>query len=317
MVSKIIRLFGKFDTCYGVTGIIFLIGVGMVGWLIYSIQGVEKNKRYIQFYMDEGKLLDINIQLILAENLEFGVRNNKWFMTYKKEEIEYPDFAICRTIYPLLNRQLECMGIRVFNNSHIAEICNDKAKTYQYVAQLGIHMVDSDFCKYSVLKKKLETISKPTVIKAVAGHGGSQVFLLESVSTGVEHMKDEIYDKLKGSDVVLQPLTGSRHQDLRVYIIGNEIIAAVLRTAAKGFKSNFSLGGEVRTYDLSSDEIQLVKKIMNLFDIGMVGMDFIIGDNGELIFNEIEDVVGARMLYQCTDINLVRLYLNYMKSYIK
>ncbi|MDF2611730.1 MAG: hypothetical protein K0R92_3204, partial [Lachnospiraceae bacterium] len=40
----------------------------------------------------------------------------------------------------------------------------------------------------------------------------------------------------------------------------------------------------------------------------------IIGDQGELIFNEIEDVVGARMLYQCTDINLVRLYLNYIKE---
>ena len=48
----------------------------------------------------------------------------------------------------------------------------------------------------------------------------------------------------------------------------------------------------------------------------MVGIDFIIGDRNELIFNEIEDVVGARMLYQTSNINLVGLYLDYIKSEI-
>ncbi len=287
----------------------------MVGWLIYSVQDVEKNKPYIQFYIEEGKLLNIDIQLILVENLEFGIRNNKWFMVYNKEGINHPDFAICRTIYPLLNKQLEYMGIPVFNNSHIAEICNDKAKTYQYVAQLGIPMVDSIFFKHSRIYKELNKITKPTVIKAVAGHGGSQVYLTEpDMSASVEQTKKEIINGLMGADFVLQPLTGSRHQDLRVYIIGNEIIAAVLRTAKKGFKSNFSLGAEVKKYNLSPEEILLVNRIMELFQIGMLGIDFIIGDEGELIFNEIEDVVGARMLYQYTDINLVRLYLNFIRS---
>ncbi len=289
----------------------------MVGWLIYSIQDVEKNKHYIQFYAEEGKLLDMDIRLILIEDFKFGIWDNKWFMAYKGEAVKYPDFAICRTIYPLFNKQLEYMGIPVFNNSHIAEICNDKAKTCQYVAQSGIPMVDTTFLRNSLLAKELEAITGPTVIKTVAGHGGNQVYLFEPrESTSVEQNENPIYDGLNGSDIVLQPLMGSRHQDLRVYAIGKEIVGSVLRTAREGFKSNFSLGGEVREYDLSPDEILLVKKIIQLFDIGMVGIDFIIGDKGELIFNEIEDVVGARMLYQCTDINLVRLYLKYIMTRI-
>ncbi len=287
----------------------------MVGWLIYSAADVEKNKHYIQFYMKEGRNRNIDIQLILVDDLMFGVKNNKWFITYKKEAIQYPDFAVCRTIYPLLNKQLEYMGIPVFNNSHIAEICNDKAKTCQYVARLGIPMVDSVFLKFEHLKNEFETISGPAVVKAVAGHGGKQVFLINpDDSTNVEHLKNHIIGKLNGSDAVMQPLTGSRHQDLRVYIIGNEIIASVLRTAREGFKSNYSLGGEVKSYDLLPEESRLVRKIIGLFDIGMIGIDFIIGDNGELIFNEIEDVVGARMLYQCTDINLAGLYLDYIMT---
>ncbi len=326
----------------------------MVGWLIYSERDVERNKRYIEFYIEEGKLQGIQIKLILVEKLEFGVRNNTWYFTYENNEINRPDFAICRTIYPLLNKQLEYMGIKVFNNSKIAEICNDKARTYQYVAQLGIDIVDSAFVKNDMVEEAMNHIHKPSVIKAVAGHGGSQVFLLEPSlgktmeedyskenylkedysnedyskedylkedsskeeirnTTSVESDKCKILNGLYQSNVVLQPLTGSRHQDLRVYVIGEKIIAAILRTAKEGFKSNFSLGGEVREYQLSKKETTIVEKIISLFHFGLVGIDFIIGDNGELIFNEIEDVVGARMLYQCTDINLVGLYLEFIK----
>lgn len=287
----------------------------MVGWLIYSGQDVEKNKHYIQFYMEEGLLRNIKIQLILAEELEFGVRGNGWFLSYKNKEIKLPDFAICRTIYPLLNKQLEYMGIPVFNNSHVSEICNDKAGTYQYVAKLGISMVDSKFVKYPFIKKELDSLSEPVVIKAVAGHGGSQVFLLKpGYLADASYSEAGFYQKLNNSDVVIQPLTGFRHQDLRVYIIGKEIVGSVLRTGKDSFKSNFSLGGQAERYELSSGEIRLVNQIINLFDFGMVGIDFIIGDKGELIFNEIEDVVGARMLYQTSNVNLVGLYLDYIKS---
>ncbi len=289
----------------------------MIGWLIYSQADIEKNKRYIQFYMEEGQKRNIDIRLVVLEELNFGVKKGKWFISGRYDEITCPDFAVCRTIYPLLSKQLEVMGIPVFNNSTVAEICNDKARTYQYVTRLGITVPDTEFCRYSRLEDRLSVISGPTIVKAVAGHGGNQVYLLEQGnSTEVESIKKSILQGLNGADAVIQPLTGSKHQDLRVYVIGKEIIGCVLRTAREGFKSNFSLGGEVKNYILSPEETHLVNRIINLFDFGLVGIDFIIGDQGELIFNEIEDVVGARMLYQCTDINLVGLYLDYIQTRI-
>ncbi len=285
----------------------------MEAWLIYDRDAAEYNQKYIQFYIDEGAKLKIKVRLILTEELEFGVLDNKWFINYQNKKIEQPDFAICRVIYPLLSKQLEFMGIRVFNNSFVAEICNDKAKTYQYLAKTGIKMVDSIFIRNSKLKEHLTNVKEnstdrkvPSIIKAVNGHGGSQVFLIE------EENKTQIVKGLGSSDAVIQPLTGSRHQDLRVYVIGKKIIAAVLRTAKEGFKANYSLGGEVTLYNLSDDEMEIVNIIIGLFDFGLVGIDFIIGDKGELIFNEIEDVVGARMLYLCSKVNLVELYLRYI-----
>jgi gamma-F420-2:alpha-L-glutamate ligase len=284
----------------------------MIAWMIYFRDGAAYNHKYIEYYQEEGRKLGIEVKLILVEELEFGVKNNGWFVHVNGRLTTLPDFVICRVIYPLLNKQFELMGVRVFNNSFVSELCNDKAKTYQYLAETGIKMVDSGFYRNQQIKEAFEVVEQPTVIKAVDGHGGSQVFLVEPEDIRKEGLVDEIIRSLGSSDVVVQPLTGSRHQDLRVYVIGKEIIACVLRTAKEGFKSNFSLGGEVRLYELSESELSIVNTIIRQFDFDLVGIDFIIGDEGELIFNEIEDVVGSRMLYQCSDINIVSLYLQYI-----
>jgi gamma-F420-2:alpha-L-glutamate ligase len=328
----------------------------MTAWIIYFRQAAEYNRQYINFYTEEGAKLGIDFKLILVEDLEFGVRNNSWFIRYQKAKLDYPDFVICRAIYPLLSKQLELMGIRVFNNSFVAEICNDKARTYQYLAKTGITMVDTSFYRSFQFDEIMSRIDGATVVKAVEGHGGSQVFLINPDDADAYNNKtrqdgnesinnnhiptnqanenyistthgctcnDEALKKigdikkaLKGSDLVVQPRIGSRNQDLRVYVIGKDIIAAVLRTAKEGFKSNFSLGGEVRLYELNEQEKALVNLIINQFNFGLVGIDFIIGDNGELIFNEIEDVVGSRMLYKCSDINIVQRYLIYILNNI-
>ena len=49
----------------------------------------------------------------------------------------------------------------------------------------------------------------------------------------------------------------------------------------------------------------------------MVGIDFLVDEKGKFLFNEIEDVVGARMLYQLTSINLVEKYLQFILEQIK
>lgn len=286
----------------------------MIGWLIYNKEDAKKNAAYIGFYLAEGKKRDIDIILIYREDLEFGIKMSKHYVNYQGNPISLPSFAICRTIYPLLSGHLELIGIPVFNNAKVASICNDKAVTYQYIAQTGIPIIDTCFVKNKELREYLMRIANPTVVKAVDGHGGNQVFLLEEKDLKKPEMIEDIIGKLAGSDVVFQPLTGKRNSDLRVYVIGKEIIGAVMRTAATGFRSNYSLGGSVKLHTLSGEEKAAADKIINLFNFGMVGIDFLIGDHDELIFNEIEDVVGARMLYSCCDINLAGLYLDFIKK---
>lgn len=284
-------------------------------WLIYREADVEKNLRYIGFYRERSEAFGMETELMLVERMEFGVKNGRPYLTYDGEVVLLPDAAVVRAIYPLLSRQLEALGVPVFNSSFVSEICNDKARTCQYVAQTGIRMIDTACYRYERAEAVLEGVYRPSVVKAVDGHGGTQVFYMDRDR---EEEIPAVIEGLNHSDFVVQPFTGSRHQDLRVYVIGTEIVGAVMRTAKSGFKSNFSLGGDVCLYGLSASEREIVERILSIFDFGMAGIDFVIGDQGELLFNEIEDVVGARMLYSCVPgIDLVGKYLRFIRERIE
>ena len=66
----------------------------MTAWLIYDAPGAERNREYIQFYIDEGKHRNIDIKLVSSENMSFPL-------------ISRPDFAIVRTMNPALSKKLE------------------------------------------------------------------------------------------------------------------------------------------------------------------------------------------------------------------
>ena len=123
------------------------------------------------------------------------------------------------------------------------------------------------------------------------------------------------------TDVVVQPFVQGENADVRVYVLDNAIVTAVKRTAKEGFKSNYSLGGEVEEYVLSKEERVVVDKIIAWFNkerylrektsgLFYVGIDFIIDKEGKFLFNEIEDVVGSRMLYKTSNIDIAQMYMN-------
>ena len=66
-------------------------------------------------------------------------------------------------------------------------------------------------------------------------------------------------------------------------------------------------------YKLSASEEALVLKIASLLKFDYIGIDFVF-NKGKIVFNEIEDSVGARMVYEKTDIDILRLYCDYIKK---
>jgi gamma-F420-2:alpha-L-glutamate ligase len=281
------------------------------GWLIYAREDAEQNKSFIEWFIKEAHLQHLSLKLVLTEELTIGITKNNPAIHLNGEKTVLPHAAIVRTMDSFLSRHLEVCGISVFNPSHVSRICNDKALTHQYVSNLSIPMVDMVFPGKAQLLQ-IQPFDFPFIIKENTGRGGSGVHFIEN--------KKELsacMESFEQRDFIVQKCNVQLGKDLRVFIVGKKIVGAVLRENNHDFRANFKLGGTAVFYRLNGQERALVEKVIHAFDFGMAGIDFLIGENGELLFNEIEDVVGSRTLSAVSDINILEKYVLYITTALK
>jgi len=233
---------------------------------------------------------------------------------------QYLGIVICGVMATWLAKQwndlkasgcLESLGFLVFNNAYLSQIANDKEKTLCLAKAHNIPVPETCFATKKTAIELARKLSFPLVIKPLDGHGGADVFMLQNEAElaalipGYEHAR-----------FLLQRPVSELGKDLRVYVVGNRIIAGMLRSRADDFRSNYCLGGTASRYDFSAEELALVNRAISLFDVDYAGFDFMF-DQGQMVLNEIEDVVGARMLYHETDIDIVALYLEHIMNKVQ
>lgn len=276
------------------------------GWLIYRRSDASRNGSFIEWFLEEAEGQSVQLEIIFREDLKIGILNGQQTILHKGKHVPLPDFAVVRTIDPMLSLHLESLGIAVFNPAEVSRICNDKALTHHAVHQLGIPMVDTVFMRRQDMLQP--PLLFPFIVKEVSGRGGKQVYWV-----GNEKEWNDCVSKCR-EDVIIQSTDVQKGKDLRVFIVGKEIVGAVLRESGTDYRANYTLGGTASLYPLDAEEKAAVNKILDAFDFGMAGIDFLIGRQGELLFNEIEDVVGSRTLSACSDVNILKKYVSHIKS---
>lgn len=300
--------------------------------IMYHEKDVNKNRWFIDTFIEKSRKYNIDMRLVTVEE-------------YEKKIADFEDVhaVIARMINPKISDELEKKGVRVFNSAYISKICNNKAECIRHVNSFGVKSIPTiavnksknnsmsfELCgennselnaimKYISHENRLPA-SDEFIIKSVCGHGGQEVLTLsEYVSEyGDELIVNDAFcsQEKNASDYytdycVIQPVV-KNEGDVRVYIVGGDIIGAVKRTSDT-LKSNYSLGGHVELYKLNESQIIQVKNITENISLDYAGIDFLLVDN-EFIFNEIEDVVGARMLSLCSDTDYIELYLKHINN---
>lgn len=276
------------------------------GWLIYREKDAVDNASYIAWMIDEAQRAEMTLELVLREEMSIGIRGGERDTSVPGKESA--DFAIVRTVDPLLSQHLEASGIPVFNSSVLARIANDKALTHHYMLNLGIPMIATFFYPKAI-KPNIPPLSFPFVMKETTGRGGKQVKWIGDANDWQEFRDTPIHE-----DYLLQACDVQLGKDVRVFVVGSKIFAAVLRESQSDFRANYKLGGTASLYELNSYERQMVDTIIQHFPVDMAGIDFLIGNDGKLLFNELEDVVGSRILSAVSDINIVRHYIRHIKQ---
>lgn len=271
------------------------------GWLLYTKQESIRNRRYIDFYRKACEKYGISLKLGIYEPetcRDIGVPSA---VAISVSDAARPAFVINRTRDARLAAHLERLGIRVYNNSQIAELGNDKEKACRFMENLNIPMMPTIYGTQSALP------FYPAVAKACGGHGGTEVYFINDEKSWTDWLQNVRQPHKK---YIVQQVASDLGRDVRVYIVGNKIYAALLRTS-RDFRSNVCLGGQAQLYELNAAQRSLVQRILAHLDIGMAGIDFLF-HNGTMVFNEIEDMAGARSLYALTDDDIADAYIKYI-----
>lgn len=282
----------------------------MIGWLIYNREDASRNHSYIEWFIDEASRQNIHLKLIHRESLTIGIINNYKQILYKGQSLKCPAFAVVRVMEPTLNMHLHACGIRVFNNEWLSLIANNKIRTHDVMNSLAIPMVDTVYIKRSAFPEEAP-FSYPVILKDASSRSGKHVFLIHNQTEWIQKKQE-----LQGTDLLVQRCNVQHGIDIRVFIVGKEIVGAVKRMNTNDFRANYTLGGTVTWYELEKHERDMIERIIAHCEFGMVGIDFLVNKNGELRFNEIEDIVGSRSLSKVSDINILRKYVTHIKQKI-
>ncbi|MGK7377904.1 ATP-grasp domain-containing protein [Planococcus sp. 1R117A] len=203
------------------------------------------------------------------------------------------ELVLFRVRRPEAARFLEDRGIFLVNRAEVNRVANDKWQSFQLMLLLGMPVVPT-------FRQAPEF---PCVVKSADGHGGAEVEIVESL--------DDI--SFESESLIFQPIV-EHTADVRVYVIGNEVVGAVKRSSADSFKANYSLGGSAEKYVILAAQEKDVLKIARALNSDYIGIDFLLLPDGRHLFNEIEDPVGARSFYETHEDNIAELLVGHLKK---
>lgn len=303
----------------------------LVCYMIYSDAEGQKNRNFIEMFRRAGE----------RQGLLFSFVSDQ---TYR--EMPLPDLVLNRTRDPQVSRWYEERHVDVCHDSDIVTIGNDKYKTLQRLWERLPEMESSarkdqngqdemplssvwyprsfpvivqQTLDLAWMHRQIRTFLgevDTVVLKTVDGHGGSEVFQLSADPVWASREWEQTLAGLQGRRLLCQEMIDCAARDLRIYILWGEIYAAVLRQGQGDFRSNYSRGGSVHPYTLSVEERNQIQPFIQALGgkrLAMAGMDFLVRRDGTFVFNELEEMVGSRMLYQCTDLDIVRDFVDRLR----
>ncbi len=290
----------------------------MKGWLVVNaFLESYKFKDIYELLLLSAKAHNIEIQMLTTAQVS-GVVGEAF------AENELPDFALFWDKDVLLARQLESKGVRLFNCADAVEACDNKALTAIKLSEAGVRTPRTiiapktfegvGYTDLSFLDRAIEKLGLPVVIKESYGSFGMQVYLARNKDEAVEIVK-----KLGHKEFIMQEFVAtSRGRDLRVNVVGDKAVAAIYRYNDEDFRSNLTIGGKMRAFDISEEQAEEALKACRALKLDFAGVDVMFGEDDEPVICEVNSNTHFRTTLDCTGVNLADLIMEHIaKEMIK
>lgn len=285
----------------------------MFGWLIVnSFIASEKFHSLYAFLKNAAEKSGVRLEMKTGDSLLCDIQSDF-------QGVPLPDFVLFWDKDVYLAKRLEAKGVRLFNRANAIEICDNKILTSlclrgavplpkTVIAPKTFEGVN--YCKKDFLKKSIELLGLPLIIKEAYGSFGKQVYLATSYEEA-----EKIVDGLNGKEFLMQEYIRSSHgRDVRVNVVGNKVVSAMLRYNENDFRSNISSGGSMRPISLTKAQEAVALQACKTIGLDFAGVDILFGEKDEPIVCEVNSNPHFESSYRCTGVDMSVNIIEYIQG---
>lgn len=267
----------------------------MIGWIIYNgTLDIPKIKELVFSIVDEARKMNIKLEAVKnTEILPMYLNDGSAELIYLKN-LEKPNFIIFWDKDVFLARHLEKMGFKVFNSSKAIEYCDNKGLMHLMLSNNNIDMpktilspmiFDSNLLNEECLIKAYEALGDSVIIKESMGSFGMQVYLINNREEFIKKVNKLCEKRIEF--IIQENIKNSFGKDIRVNIIGDKVIGAMLRTSSSDFRANISQGGKGEIITLTKEQEELALKAHKTLGLDFSGVDLLFGENDKPLLCEV------------------------------
>ncbi|MDX5406697.1 MAG: 30S ribosomal protein S6--L-glutamate ligase [Chromatiaceae bacterium] len=273
-------------------------------------------KRLVEAAQERGH----QVQVIDPLTCYINVNRVKSSIHHKGEALEGFDAVIPRigasiTFYgTAVLRQFEMMGVYSLNESVAISRARDKLRSLQLLARQGIGLPVTGFAdKPGDIPDLIDMVGgAPLVIKLLEGTQGIGVVLAET-RTAAESVI-EAFMGLNANILVQEYIKEANGADIRCFVIGNKVVAAMKRQAKAGeFRSNLHRGGTASTVRLSKEERDTAVRAARTMGLNVAGVDLLRSNHGPVVM-EVNSSPGLEGIEAATDKDIAGMSIAFLEQ---
>ena len=214
-------------------------------------------------------------------------------------------------------RQFEMMGVFVLNKSDSILRARDKLHCMQVLAEQGIGLPATVFGDNPDDTVDLMNLlgKPPHVIKLVEGTQGTGVVLAEKLSSSRSVI--EAFRGLYANFLVQEFVQEAKGADVRCFVVGGKVIAAMKRQARAGeFRSNLHRGGSAEAVTLNKVETEAAVRAAAVMGLGVAGVDLLRSRRGPLVL-EVNSSPGLEGIEGATEVDVAGAVIEYAEQRLR
>jgi len=214
-------------------------------------------------------------------------------------------------------RQFEQMGVFCMNTSDAITSSRDKLYSMQALSRHNVGIAPTAFVKNQ--KDTLRAIQAmggaPVIIKLLSGTQGIGVILAET-----NKVAEAIIETLSSAqqNVLIQKFVSeSKGRDIRAFVVGDRVVAAMRRTAAgQEFRSNVHRGGSTEVVELSEEYERTAVHAAQILNLKVAGVDMLEGKDGPVIM-EVNSSPGLEGIEAATEMDIAGEIVQYIEQQVQ